>query len=125
MIGELEEYLKDFDIVTPFTFHKKPICKPTITLPDIKQTASITRNSNTSLLNLKNLKSQPSFHTVRNESKKVYSYYLEYFVKLLVSFKYTTSKAEGCRLDLLGKRIVCRVNELLKKHVNIIMSNRI
>jgi len=123
MIGELGEYLKDFDITMPFTFNRKSTQKSTITLPDIRQTLNINRNSDSRLPNLNNLKSQSMFH---KECKDLYSCYLEYFVKLLVKFKHPRLKAEEeCKLESLGKRIICRIKELLKKYVSVVVNGRI
>eukprot|EP00826_Nyctotherus_ovalis_P047664 TRINITY_DN5514_c0_g1_i15.p2 TRINITY_DN5514_c0_g1~~TRINITY_DN5514_c0_g1_i15.p2 ORF type:complete len:139 (+),score=39.46 TRINITY_DN5514_c0_g1_i15:104-520(+) len=123
MLGELESYLQDFNAAEPFTPFNHPK-KSVRNLPVKAQVLECSRNADKPLFKIRNFKSQRLFHTVHdkekenkamNQSKNLYSNYLEYFVKLLVKFRHVESNARGNeeaeKLKSLGRKIVNTVKE--------------
>lgn len=130
MLGEFEEDLKGFDVTKPFVIRKRPLRFPLIAkspqpaatkLADFKANAPST---NLHLLDFDSFKTKSPSAQLPDTTHNFYLSYLEYFVGLLLRFNAINGVSGGQvedgekKCSVLGRRIVCLVNELLEKTVS-------
>jgi hypothetical protein len=132
MLGEFEEDLKGFDVTKPFVLHKKSVRFPFIAkspqptmnrLMEFKNNIPTTKDFH--LLDFGSFKAKTLSQTQETQANNFYLSYLEYFVGLLLKFNavngisgFQIEENEKKKYDMLGKRIVCLVKELLDKNVS-------
>jgi len=132
MLGEFEEDLREFDVTKPFVLHKKSVKFPSIVKspqPTMNKLIQFKNNTPTTkdlyLLDLNSFKTKVLSQTQESQNNDFYLNYLEYFVGLLLKFNavngisgFQIEESEKKKYNVLGKRIVYLVIELLNKNVN-------